>query len=503
MTPDQYIPALEASLKDYRVADVRLLTRKINPITFKVGDAKKVINLLRRKRYFEDMDFAANAFIQAGIDAPMFHRQRAQALIDQNLVTQALHILEPLAKEVSNHPLEGPEVRGLIGRAYKQLYANEGGEDNLHKSISAYLPDWSSNRVSCRWHGINIVALMCRAKRDGITINKNLDYKDIAQTILDDIEDGANSDAWDFATGMEAAIALGEWNAAIDWAGKYVKHPSTDAFECASTLRQLREIWQLEGSAEGDRLLPVLEYALSQQEGATFEPLHSKLHDASGFEAVYGSEGIVLMQWLDTLHQRCLAIARIIDSATGQPFGTGFLMKGSSLWPAWGDASVLVTNAHVCSIDPKDQAPLRPETATAEFTRVPNRPKVSLGELLYSSPRTELDVSILRIQPPSDSNFLEPLSYPPAQPRPEDRPQRIYVVGHAGGNELAVSMYDNDLASYAPPYVRYRSPTETGNSGSPVFNRQWGLFAVHHRALHDEQVNEGILFNAISSVSKA
>ena len=63
-------------------------------------------------------------------------------------------------------------------------------------------------------------------------------------------------------------------------------------------------------------------------------------------------------------------------------------------------------------------------------------------------------------------------------------------------------MYDNDLANYTPPYVRYRSPTEAGNSGSPVFNRQWGLFAVHHRALQVEQVNEGVLFDAISAVAK-
>ncbi|MBU4264135.1 MAG: serine protease [Proteobacteria bacterium] len=101
--------------------------------------------------------------------------------------------------------------------------------------------------------------------------------------------------------------------------------------------------------------------------------------------------------------------------------------------------------------------------------------------------------------PPVKATTLLPLPHKPAMPQDGDRPQLIYVIGHPRGGELAVSMYDNDLAGYAPPYVRYRSPTEGGSSGLPIFNRQLGLFAVHHRALDAEQVNEGVLFNPIAA----
>lgn len=127
-----------------------------------------------------------------------------------------------------------------------------------------------------------------------------------------------------------------------------------------------------------------------------------------------------------------------------------------------GDAPVLVTNSHVCSNNFLDKAPLTPENALVEFTRLPDWPVVKLGELLFSSTRAELDVSIIRIQPPIGSKCLEPLFYPPKPSGSDDRPQRIYVVGQPNGNELAVSMYDNSLENYEPPYVRYRSPTEPG-----------------------------------------
>ncbi|MGB7657435.1 MAG: hypothetical protein WBL96_03730, partial [Pseudolabrys sp.] len=40
-------------------------------------------------------------------------------------------------------------------------------------------------------------------------------------------------------------------------------------------------------------------------------------------------------------------------------------------------------------------------------------------------------------------------------------------------------------------------PTEEGNSGSPVLDRQLNCFAVHHRALKEKQLNEGIALEAV------
>jgi hypothetical protein len=142
-----------------------------------------------------------------------------------------------------------------------------------------------------------------------------------------------------------------------------------------------------------------------------------------------------------------------------------------------------------------DQAPLRPLQAEVEFTRLNGRPRVRLGELVYGSQRIEMDISVLQIIAPPDAGKLELCS---TLPKISDTSmQRVYVVGHPKGQELAVSLYDNSLAECSQQYVRYRSPTEEGNSGSPVLDRQLSCFAVHHRALKEKKLNEGIALEAI------
>jgi hypothetical protein len=76
-------------------------------------------------------------------------------------------------------------------------------------------------------------------------------------------------------------------------------------------------------------------------------------------------------------------------------------------------------------------------------------------------------------------------------------------MGHPKGAELAISLYDNRLVQYCEPYVHYRSPTEGGSSGSPVFTRQWRVFALHHRTRPEQQVNEGVLFGPIKTAAGA
>jgi hypothetical protein len=295
---------------------------------------------------------------------------------------------------------------------------------------------------------------------------------------------------------MEVALAEQDERTILTSAQKYIQHPDADAFELASTLRQLKEVWRLEGTDIGNKLLPVLEYAVLQREGGSLHPMQlGKAPVGEGFEAVYGTEATVKLQWIDTLYRSCGAIGRISNSATGDPIGTGFLMSGADLCLGSGNGLYFLTNSHVISVDPVDEAPLRPLQAEVEFTRLNGRPRVRLGELVYSSRRIEMDVSVLQIIAPPDAGKLELC---PTLPKISGTSmQRVYVVGHPKGQELAVSLYDNSLAECSQQYVRYRSPTEEGNSGSPVLDRQLNCLAVHHRALKEKKLNEGIALEAI------
>jgi hypothetical protein len=496
MEPKQYLTELQSALEQYRFRDVRALTDQIDPAGFDLPQIKKALGLIRRKRQFADLEHAASLFTMAGREDPVIRRQWCQSLIDQERVPQALATLNFMSQKYSDDPVEGPEIRGLVGRAYKQLFIKDGDPESLRAAITAYRVDWERRQGNYRWHGINLVALLSRAKRDGIATGNALDAAAIAQQIRDDIEAQGASGVWDYATSMEAAIALKDEDAVLALAKKYIQHPDADAFELGSTLHQLKDVWRLEGTAIGNKLLPVLEYAVLQREGGSVRPMQlGKVPDGEGFEAVYGTEAVVKLQWFDTLYRCCTAIGRIGNSATGDPAGTGFLMSGADLYSAWGNGPLFLTNSHVISLDPVDDAPLRPLQADIEFTRLAGRPRVRLGELVYSSPRVEMDISILRVIAPPDSNRLELCSFLPKISNTSM--QRVYVIGHPRGQELAVSLYDNSLAEYSQQYVRYRSPTEEGNSGSPVLDRQLSCFAVHHRALMAKQLNEGITLEAI------
>ena len=81
---------------------------------------------------------------------------------------------------------------------------------------------------------------------------------EIARQIHDDIEEQGATGIWDYATSMEVAIAQQDERAILTAAKKYIQHPDADAFELASTLRQLKEVWRLEGTDIGNKLLPVL-----------------------------------------------------------------------------------------------------------------------------------------------------------------------------------------------------------------------------------------------------
>lgn len=465
-------------------------------------EARKALNLLRRKRRFDELERLASMLMSAGHTHPRVRQQLAQARLDQGRIDPALRVLEGLAAEVEDDPTEGPEVRGLIGRAYKQRYVAGGDAGDMKAAVEAYARGWERREGDHRWAGINLVALLERARRDGLALpnGRGPAAPEIARQILAEIEAQDDLRVWDYGTALEASLALGRQDESLRWARRYGEHPGADAFELGSTLRQLREVWRVQESPTGAAISEVLEYELLKREGSfvDLDPGHEARRPGArdAWEAVYGAESYTGFQWLDSLYGLAQGVARIQDRVTGEAWGTGFLMPGSSLCPEWGDAPVLVTNAHVVSEEPADEAPLRPEEAAAEFTRLEGRPRVNLGEPLFCSRREHLDCMVVRIEG-IEAPLPSPNFHRPRIPGADEAPQRLYVMGYPLRGELVVSLNDNHLVGYDDAYVHYRSPTEGGSSGSPVLTRKLRALAVHHRKKDELSANEGVLLAAI------
>ena len=238
---------------------------------------RKVLSALRNKRYVDVMERVADAAILSGQTDPQIRRLYAQALIDQGRLTAALNVLQVLALETSDsgelrNRSENAEARGLIGRAHKQAYVNATSQTAyLNRAIKAYFEVYDSDRDQYLWHGINAVACLCRAERDGRAPAGYQDPRVIATEILEKIEAITPRDrvgTWDRATAIEACLSLNRVSDAQKWLSLYVADPLADAFALGSTLRQLKELWQLVPGAEpGSSVLPILESALLQREG--------------------------------------------------------------------------------------------------------------------------------------------------------------------------------------------------------------------------------------------
>ena len=62
-------------------------------------------------------------------------------------------------------------------------------------------------------------------------------------------------------------------------------------------------------------------------------------------------------------------------------------------------------------------------------------------------------------------------------------PSRLYVIGHPGGRDLELSLHDNHLLGCNDRLLHYRTPTEAGSSGSPVFEADgWRVVGCTTRA---------------------
>jgi V8-like Glu-specific endopeptidase len=65
--------------------------------------------------------------------------------------------------------------------------------------------------------------------------------------------------------------------------------------------------------------------------------------------------------------------------------------------------------------------------------------------------------------------------------RPVTVDDRVYIIQHPGGAPKKIGMIHNVVRFVDDDVVQYLTDTEGGSSGSPVFNEQWQIVALHHQ----------------------
>ncbi len=494
-------PDLEALLAEARQATARVLGTGSDA---ELARASELVVRLRNARQYEPMLRLADAIRRRRPGDTRNRRLYAQALIEQGLATAAIDMLGLLAARLSRSDPERAEVAGLLGRAHKQIFfdagdkSSRGARDALRKAIAVYRRVYEDDSANT-WHGVNLLALLARARGSGLRIARDLRPEELARSLVSRLQAVPEQlrDEWHLPALAEASLGLGQWDAVESALKRYVADENAQAFQIASTLRQFTEVWDIESiDARGRGLADILRARLLETSRGELTLAPAALQRARAqpeppagqLEAVLGRSGAKTWTWWKTGLDRAAAVCSIRAKLGGR-VGTGWLVRAASLNRTPADELLVMTNFHVVNEQGADGA-VTPEGAEVVFEAVDAGRVHAVDAILWSSPPDRHDCALLRLAEPVGG--IEPLPLARGLPLIEEA-AHVYVIGHPGGRDLAFSLQDNELLDHEGPpagkpaidgvcRVHYRAPTEGGSSGSPVFNATlWQVIALHHK----------------------
>ena len=237
---------------------------RLRPYPYAPAHARNDLKTLRRKRQFQLMGHYADMVLASGTDDLQVRRQLAQSLIERGQFDEALPVLQGVVTSAAADDGERVEALGLMGRLFKQRYVNDptatSAAEWLRRAFDEYYNVYRDGPDNF-WHGVNAASLLVRGVRDGMPWASRSQAHDMANRILtrlDELENDGRLQVWDYASRVEALLAVDRFDEAAKALDEYLAHPDMDAFEVSSTFRQFDQVLQLgsvpEGRAIYDRL---------------------------------------------------------------------------------------------------------------------------------------------------------------------------------------------------------------------------------------------------------
>lgn len=216
------------------------------------------------------------------------------------------------------------------------------------------------------------------------------------------------------------------------------------------------------------------------------------------------------MFFLDLARRAADSVCRLAFP-NGEWVGTGFMVSDR----------LLLTNNHVVP-GPTTAAVLRAEfdyeLRVAAQQRPVTRFSLDPRTFFHTNKRTDLDFTLVAVggpveagRPLADFGWCRLLET-------EDRHRLgefVNIVEHPCGSPKQIVVRENRLVTRLPTVLHYAADTNPGASGSPVFNDEWEVVALHHwgephreTSLPDGSpvpgdVNEGIRISAIVHALRA
>ncbi|RMI14099.1 endonuclease [Cellulomonas triticagri] len=213
-------------------------------------------------------------------------------------------------------------------------------------------------------------------------------------------------------------------------------------------------------------------------------------------EAVVNQPDFLPARYLEdgVVAQRAVGRVVVRDDGHVSGYGTGFLVS----------PRLLLTNHHVLP----DAAVAADALLELEYQEgTDGRPRavttVVLDPATLFVADAELDFALVAVEPVADLARFGWLPLTAAQGTVVVG-EEVTIVQHPAGRPKEVVLRANELVDIAEQVLHYVADTEPGSSGSPVFNDQWEVVALHHASVTSPDpgstyavVNEGIRISRV------
>ncbi len=167
-------------------------------------------------------------------------------------------------------------------------------------------------------------------------------------------------------------------------------------------------------------------------------------------------------------------------------YGTGFLVS----------PVLLLTNNHVL----ESAAEARPSTVEFFYWedrkgRTGQRVEFKLDPGRFFETDRGLDFSLVAVEERSENRRLKDLGWTPliGDSGKATVGEAVNIIQHPRGEDQKVVLRQNKILDVVGHFLHYEADTEPGSSGSPVYNVDWQLAALHHSAVPKRNEDGDIL----------
>jgi len=247
------------------------------------------------------------------------------------------------------------------------------------------------------------------------------------------------------------------------------------AYEQQAEARFRERLHQRQGTAESVVARGAFETDLRERVGVRKSLINPA--DGLAYERIIGTSDLMEINYLGLGLKSAQSVCRIqVRSETGimLGMGTGFLVS----------PGLLLTNHHVLDSLEHSRRSLADFNFEDDINFMPKAIKTfALEPNRFFYTNADLDFTLVAVRPQSgdgtvltDFGFLKLIG----ESGKVLLSEFVSIIQHPDGATKRVCLRENQIVDLPGDFIHYLTDTKPGSSGSPVFNDQWDVVALHH-----------------------